>query len=1117
VVSAPFRRFDDYDFRHFVAMRAAALAMDDVHRLFALQDDGRNAWFAARDSRSELAGYLDDLNIATGIADAAASQSRTRAYGVGMQARYALIAAILRDTARNLPSSLSVALLRSAVWTREQALAWTDLQPDREAALTAVVEALADADARQEDLGVLAVTTAAAIGSSDNKTLAVATLASRLPVHQQWRALDVIAREENEGSRLGGLRSIAQHLPPPLRSEAAKIAREFRQVELRAEALAAVAEAHEEPERGHLYAEALAAAEDALDAPETDSVENRGASTLARLAESLPEDLLSRVLEAANASTTMRAYDRQRVVAAVLARLASERPDWAYQQTLKLDPSVDRDQALARIAQALAQAGRATDALEVWDDIEWVATAAAVAGSLAPNLPPGHLVQLAARTARLEPYYRIEALGAMARVPGAPADALRAAAEEMSDDDRRRALAAILPAVDTTAVDEILGPAPDLQGMEHTAPYLSRQQTLRVLNAARGRSLSGLDYDRLGALLVRLAQLGDPDEALMRVGELQHVSGYDRRKLLAAVVPELPPALLPHARKLVQPDAEPVARLLARAHLLASLPAARREQIATQAEQLPAALDRVRVLTAIVPLLSAEQRTRAGTALLNALEASIEHPSLDRRALHQAAWRCLSEAPPAAALAAASALEDLDDRFAALLALAPTVPAAATLIVEMTVGHPKAVAYLISTRPSADVRRHITNAIGAIDDDTTMAAAVAALGDVVLRDDAPVLVARLARISDPAVRLPALFSLVGSMKPSMRRQVARNELAQWDDGRSSWITVVSVCVIARCHRPAATAVIPAAVAAIARFSVSREKARAAILLADALDLPIDRELQEELLTGSAIDDELLLPLIAHLDDDGVRRLRARVTDLVPRFREHEVVAELARRALALGDHGLALDCLTCGQVYRIEDAVTSVAKDLPLDLIDVAANVAGDDRDALAALARRAAELGDGHTAVLLTMRGGNHGLGTRLAELATLVPDKTVPTLVALAKGVGYGAAWPLAALVPRVPRSERRVLVCRAVVEAGELRLAMAAERVSLLHKLATELARLPVADVVELWGEAVRRSAELGREEVLCDISGFAPALVRRFGPKVALALDDAIRVAACDHWP
>src|SRR5207248_1875311 len=187
----------------------------------------------------------------------------------------------------------------------------------------------------------------------------------------------------------------------------------------------------------------------------------------------------------------------------------------------------------------------------------------------------------------------------------------------------------------------------------------------------------GLDCDHLSALLVRLARLGEPDEALARLAELDDMWEYDRAKVLAALAPELPAELLPRARDLVQPDTIALARLRTRASLVAAQPAGTLER---EAERLPDAYDRLRALMAIFDGTRSEQ---AAAGILAALRATLAHPSRDRRADHAQGWRRLGQAPPDGALATALALDDADDRFTALLALTPAFAEAAAGLVEL--------------------------------------------------------------------------------------------------------------------------------------------------------------------------------------------------------------------------------------------------------------------------------------------------------------------------------------------------------------------------------------------------------------------------------------------------
>ncbi len=262
-MATPFGRFNDYDFRHWVATQVDAGNHDLVDRLFALRDsEGRNCWFQAREQRNEIDGYAADLQLAWSAADAnAAAQPRSRSKHIGLQCRYALLTALIHDLASNQRPELAARYVEAGIWTRDHALAWARLATDPQKRLRAVVDALRGADGpRRDELARLALDTGAAIGDSDNRVLAIADLASDIPTSLRGRALEIVAEEKNEGSQLGGLRALAPHLPHPLRLAALRIAEEFDDPRLRAEAIAAVAESLEEPERSKAFELSLSVA-----------------------------------------------------------------------------------------------------------------------------------------------------------------------------------------------------------------------------------------------------------------------------------------------------------------------------------------------------------------------------------------------------------------------------------------------------------------------------------------------------------------------------------------------------------------------------------------------------------------------------------------------------------------------------------------------------------------------------------------------------------------------------------------------------------------------------------------------------------------------------------------
>src|SRR5215475_9579394 len=179
-MSRIFERFSDYDFRHWVAVQAEDGDAASIHRLFAHRSRNLgNSWFEARNRRNEISGYMADLDIARSLADsAAASRTSGRREGIALQCRYTLIAAVIRDLASKHLPALAERYVRAGVWTQDQALAWARLNPDQQAGLQSVTDALRQAEAKHKDeLGRLALLTGAGIGDSDNRVLSIADMA----------------------------------------------------------------------------------------------------------------------------------------------------------------------------------------------------------------------------------------------------------------------------------------------------------------------------------------------------------------------------------------------------------------------------------------------------------------------------------------------------------------------------------------------------------------------------------------------------------------------------------------------------------------------------------------------------------------------------------------------------------------------------------------------------------------------------------------------------------------------------------------------------------------------------------------------------------------------------
>jgi hypothetical protein len=149
VAEGVFAAFDDDDFRWWIVRQADAGDDAGVHRTMGHRDrEGVNSWFAARDCRNEVDDYADDLDRAWELADIGAGS----ADAAGLQCRYVLLRALIGDMGSRFRPELAAILVRSGVWTRDQALAWGRLSLDAQSGLQLIADAIeaAEGTSREE-------------------------------------------------------------------------------------------------------------------------------------------------------------------------------------------------------------------------------------------------------------------------------------------------------------------------------------------------------------------------------------------------------------------------------------------------------------------------------------------------------------------------------------------------------------------------------------------------------------------------------------------------------------------------------------------------------------------------------------------------------------------------------------------------------------------------------------------------------------------------------------------------------------------------------------------------------------------------------------------------------
>jgi hypothetical protein len=581
-----------------------------------------------------------------------------------------------------------------------------------------------------------------------------------------------------------------------------------------------------------------------------------------------------------------------------------------------------------------------------------------------------------------------------------------------------------------------------------------------------------------------------------------------------------------------------VERARTRAALIQWLPPETVRDIVSEACGLISPLDRVRVLSEMVPGLPTECLPRVGEVLVTSLREVFPSRSLDReRVLHQgfgALSRVLDRSPSPEVTEHAMILARDED-------LSPA--GQVTLLVDLasaggTASHVRT-ALAEAVRIAADdldLVAIVTEGLSAthtsvladlLIDQHEPSQLVAFLGAVAhLLDDGAKHEAyqRVAALDDIEARLAGLDALLPHLEESWRREAVSAELArkaEWAEDPELFVFAISALAphapeIVRPH-------LEGLVAAFGRLTPT-----AKLAFADRLANETDcaREIIDATLAAANELTEQERPsaiaeLAPWLDPSQIAHA---VSWLSVHQDLHIVPAlvELIRRAAALGDTALVRECLGMPENRSTRsDLIEAVAPELPLETLSPAAVLEEPGGfKGLGALAVRAAELGDmGLALSLLDQKGASRFSGDQTLErVYQLAPSSWVDTLIARAENFyPWERATALVGLVDRTPHTRRRALVESIVESAASLRVAQNEKRLHVIRALEPELRCLPASAVVSMWTNAMRCNAGYDREEVLIDIRAFAPTLVSHLGPEIVLKLDEAIRLGGREVWP
>jgi hypothetical protein len=194
----------------------------DLHRLLAAgqpaaRDGQVNVWFAAHDRADCVSSYLDDLDRAgrnSAMTTSRALERGQSAASLGMEIRYALMAASIASRTAGIPAGLLKQVIGSGLWTPARGLDHARRLADPRSRLDAlvIVHRYLDVD-EQSGVAVEALAAATAINDDSDRAQALGSLADRLPADLMPQALAAATAINNDYYRAQALASLVDHLP----------------------------------------------------------------------------------------------------------------------------------------------------------------------------------------------------------------------------------------------------------------------------------------------------------------------------------------------------------------------------------------------------------------------------------------------------------------------------------------------------------------------------------------------------------------------------------------------------------------------------------------------------------------------------------------------------------------------------------------------------------------------------------------------------------------------------------------------------------------------------------------------------------------------------------------
>ena len=544
-----------YERNHLVSHLVGSGLIGELHRVLWLSDqtpDGIsvNAWYVARTSTGDLAAYLDDVRLASDVAEREIhDQLAAGAPATALVTfhRYALVTATVNSSADNIAPGLLSAVVDGGVWSPAQALAYARRVPEapsRAEALAAVLRAGAPGfDALAEE----AVATVREVEHHLHRTRAAAVVLRALDDDRRAallrETLDLVAAVTDEHWRATDLIALAPGLSPDEVPEAWELTGDIAQRNL-APVLAALLDQMPDP-----FVSAVLA--------RTPDVDERVRAFISRpVAASLDGRELLNVLWCGVDGWRIRVLARLAVPispslleCALLVVHAIEDPlprAWTMSSLVPhLSGEAQREQVAALLALAEEHA----------DDPEVVAALAEIEAHLSTDERNRAFVIAAEGATSLVGLRTVAILGARIHEPMREhvfTDLTRVMVEEANDEDFAAAVldevAPYVPApygaLLVSAARRLRAPAASARGLRAVVPLAPADERDDLVRAALAAAYAVADENRRAVELVALAPFLTPELAMEAEAAADHFdTEVLRYKVQTALWPYLPPGM----------------------------------------------------------------------------------------------------------------------------------------------------------------------------------------------------------------------------------------------------------------------------------------------------------------------------------------------------------------------------------------------------------------------------------------------------------------------------------------------------------------------------------------------------------------------------------------------